>query len=345
MKKGRYERLLCLVLSFAVLLTVTGCGDITKSSSKEAEIRNQEEASAGSDRTPNTGKDAKSRNHETSSAEWKFYRKLTTEMSDDGWCYYFEVEDSKDPDKSPDRIVYSFGAVNLRYNYDPDYVISEVREGTGGKKYLEVYATGAIRLGYGSAAEKEDLETIYSLLREKRPEEEMLKLTVDDLKLSVIDPSLFLRLMKKTILKEPHVATNKPAYADMPSQGFLVEPSYMDGYKFQMNFIKCMGYFEEVFIDVRYPSGEGYADYEQLSDLIDNGHATEEQIQLWNPIETITEAIKGSDDLLQDAEAYQNAEIAEVSLSRLYAIFESLINFTYSDYFPPTDTIVFEEIS
>ena len=66
---------------------------------------------------------------------------------------------------------------------------------------------------------------------------------------------------------------------------------------------------------------------------------------MWNTIETITEHIKGSDDLLQDAEAYQNAEIAEVSLSRLYAIFESLINFTYSDYFPPTDTIVFEEIS
>ena len=158
MKKAWYERLLCLVLSYIVLVAVTGCGDITKPSSKDAEIRDREEAPASSDRAPNTAKDAKARNQETSSAEWKFYRKVTTEVSDDGWCYYFEVEDSKDPDKSPDRIVYSFGAVNLRYNYDPDYVISEVREGAGGKKYLEVYANGAISLWHGPAAEKKDLE-------------------------------------------------------------------------------------------------------------------------------------------------------------------------------------------
>ena len=160
------------------------------------------------------------------------------------------------------------------------------------KKYKEVYANGAIRLDYGSEAEKKDLDIIYNLPAEKRPEEEMMKLTKKDLNLTVIDPSLVLRLIKETIAKEPHIESNKPAYGDMPPQGFLAEPVYIDGYKFQMNFIMCMGYFEEVLIDVRYQTGNGYADYNQLSDLIDQGLATLEQQQLWQAIQTIQAHIK-----------------------------------------------------
>jgi len=260
-----------------------------------------------------------------------------------GWCYVFERQAFFNPEDDDDRYIpYGFYGVNLRYNYDPNYVTVAIRETTS-KRYREVYAYGALVFGDGSAAQAHDMEIISKLLSEKRPIDEMMSLKESDLDFEVLDAGLFLRLMRECFQSKPHALSWK-GLGNLSNPFFLREPYYLDGYKFQFCALNCTGFLDELYFDIRYETGEGYADYVQLSDLVEQGKASPEQLEAWQVLQEIRATLKGSDDLMLDADKFRNREVGGIDFSRLYTMFQAMLDVDYWEYCPDYEIISFQEI-
>ena len=171
----------------------------------------------------------------------------------------------------------------------------------------------------------------------------MLQLKAEDLPLHTIDPLMFLELMKEALTAH----TDVPRWGklkDTPSPFFLREPYYVDGYKFQFCDIASMGFLSEAYLDIRYETGEGYADYVQLSDLVEQGKASPEQLEVWQALQEIREQLRGMEYLTQGMEQYRDRVIGGIDFSRLYTMFQSVTDLDYWDYSPGIDVVSLEEI-
>lgn len=340
MKKGRiYAKSLCVFLSATCLLCA--CSTVV---------------TPGSDNYGIVGSDVASRStagntdvaviQESSNDEWMFSRTIASEVQDDGWCYQFVYERMKEgyPD-SPTAMHYQFYGINLRYRYDPQYIISQYRE-VGEKKYIERYTPRILTWGSATEAQKHDCNMIWNeILVQSKSVEEMLAINPEQYEFQDLDRNLFFRLMREALTGEHAKESKKQSYADKPSYAMMIEPEYIDGYKFQVAFIIGTGYVEEIFIDIIYENGSKYEDYVQLSDLVDAGTATEEQKQVMEKLQLIANGVRGTDDFMTQAGEYEKLTIGKIDFSRLYAFMKAIDVNEYSFYLEEPITLSLEEIT
>lgn len=105
-------------------------------------------------------------------------------------------------------------------------------------------------------------------------------------------------------------------YNEHPTYALLVEPEWINDYKFQIGY-RCVNGVEMIFIELLYKTGNRFNQYVQLSDLVRDGKATEEQKELNKLLEDIEKGIVSENDFLYHINEYKGKKIADVDLSRL----------------------------
>lgn len=258
--------------------------------------------------------------------EVKFFRKVARETLDNGWVYTFVYEDLKD--ESADNstgIKYSFYGINIRYRYADKF------EGDPNASDMSD-SQNCLLLGYGSDAEARDMELISSMIYKDKTVEELLSLDPNDYEFEVVDKDIFFELMRKALTSEPQKEGTDLTYWEKPVYAFMAEPAYLSGYKFQICFLHETGCVDELYIDVLYQTGNGAKDYVQLSDLVDNGTATEEQKQAFDLICSIVNDIKENENYIVNSENYENKKIGDIDFNRLYTFLENIHNNNFESY-------------
>lgn len=270
---------------------------------------------------------------------------MAREVKEDGWCYYFIYERMKDgyPEDSGE-VRYQFYGVNLRYRFSPEYIVTEFRD-TSEHKYIEKYSPRILRWGSATEAQKHDSNLIYNeILDQKKTVQQMLAINPDQYEFEDLDKDMFFRLMHEALTGETAKETTKRSYADKPSYSMMIEPEYIDGYKFQIAFIIAMGFVEEIYIDVIYQTGQEYVDYVQLSDMVDEGKANAEQKQAFEQVQLVANAIRGTDDFLTEADSYKKLKIGEIDFARLYEFVKAIDANEYQAYLEKPVTFSLEEV-
>lgn len=258
-----------------------------------------------------------------------FYRKVAREMTEDGWVFSFVSEGDKDTETDDDLHLY-FG-INLRYQYKEGYIETISQETSRGTIY-QTYAPGILIFGKGSEAQKRDRAILDDLLHTGKTVEELLALNPEDYTFEELDGEMFFRLMRTALTGEPQKEATKQSYWDKPRYAMLVEPTYVDGYKFQVAFLQETGCVDELYIDVLYQTGEEYDAYVQLSDMVDDGTATQEQQEAFAKIRAIVEEIKEAEDYTSGAESYRNMVLGGIDFSRLYTFLYNIHINNYNMY-------------
>ena len=273
-----------------------------------------------------------------------FFRKIARETQEDGWVYTFKYEDFKDENADDSHLIkYAFFGINLRYRYDEDYIQKVVRNDSS-KPIIEViYPTLLIR-GGASEKESEEIEYINSvLLDSKKSVEELLAMNPDDYEFETLDKNILFRLMRQALTGEPQKEGSDIQYWNLPSYAMLVEPDYSKGYKFQIAFLNGTGCVDELYIDVLYKTGDRYADYVQLSDLVANNSATEEQREAFERIQAIEKDIKEQENFTAYASEYKKGKIGEIDFKRLYKFLKDIHQNDFLRYIQDPYTEILED--
>jgi hypothetical protein len=258
--------------------------------------------------------------------EVNFFRKVARESFDTGWVYTFVYEDYKDETADDSDIIkYNFYGINLRYKYNDAYIQKTVRKSESGAIFTETVIPPFLALGDGSDAEKRDMALIETMLDYKtKSVADLLALHPDDYTFEAIDKAAFFRLMNAALTGEAQKEGTDPAYWDKPSYAFFAEPAYFGGYKFQIAFLQETGCVDELHIDVLYQTGEAYNAYVQLSDLVENNTATEEQKQAFHMIAEIENGIKENENFMYAADMYKDEKGGVLDFSRLYVFLKNI---------------------
>lgn len=264
---------------------------------------------------------------ETSQTDTGLRYRMAFHIADDGWVYVFDnqyIEGSEDYG-SQDNGHYPFGfrGINLRYRYNDGFTESFEDMDDDGNKITQTMLQSTLILGRSdSQAERQDMDKIAEYLGYTREgthltTSELLALTVEDLDFKYIDAEMFLDLMHECLTSEndPH-----GGYRGIPTWGLFTEPQYIDNYKFQIGLIGGFGRVEVILFDVLYRTGDGLTDYVQLYDLVKNGEASEEQIQLLNTLQEIERGIVENNDFQYRIDEFKDKVIDDVAFSRLYVM-------------------------
>lgn len=274
-----------------------------------------------------------------------FFRKIAREVTEDGWVYTFEYEDLKDENADDSDIIkYSFYGINIRYQFNDDYI--QVHEQIiGDQTYTTVIVPSCMIAGNGPSAESRDMALINNvILDQSLSVEELLALNPDDYKFESINKDIFFRLMREALTGEEHKENTDLTYWDRASWAMMTEPQYIDNYRFQIGYVQGCGCIDELYIDVRYQTGDGYKDFVQLSDLIAAGDATEEQQQVFEMIQIVVKDIKEQENFIASADIYKNKTIGEIEFSRLFAFLQNIHSNQYNQYIADQYSEVFEGI-
>ena len=103
----------------------------------------------------------------------------------------------------------------------------------------------------------------------------------------------------------------------------------MDGYTFQVGYVAHLGTIAAIHIDVLYEDADKPFGFSQLSDMIDAGEATEEQIGLYAELKRIEQGVLENCDFLFENTEYDDKVIAGVDLARLAVCLERLEHAEY----------------
>jgi len=265
--------------------------------------------------------------------------RMAYKVMDDGWVYVFENQyiDGEEDYSSQSNVIYPFGfrGINLRYRYSEDYTKVVEIENDDGTKTSKTVLNSPLLLGSSnSQVERSDLNKIAEYLGYERDgsyytTSELLALTPSELDFSYIDANMFVDLLQECLGADP---VDLGGYVNIPSYALFTEPAYLDDYKFQVGLIGGFGAVEVILFDVLYRTGDGLTDYVQLYDLVKNGEASEEQIQLLNTLQEIERGIVENNDLQYAVSERGDAVIAGVSFERLYAMLENIMNGNYAQY-------------
>lgn len=263
--------------------------------------------------------------------EWGWSEKIAQEIQEDGWVYTFEYIYPKDGEGfGAELIPYTFYGVNLRYRYNNDYTTTINVMENGEVVAKQVPQTIQILGQSNSAAIRHDMAYLDEWWNSGDiTNEKLLSLTEEDLPFEELDKELFLQLVKTALDGEAHREGN---YIDIPSYALLTEPEYLDDYKFQIGFLASMGCLDVIYIDVLYETGASYHDYVQLSDIIDDGAASEEQVQAFDLLKSISDGIVHDNDLQFDKKNNQDKIIADIDFARLYRMLENIEKLDYNAY-------------
>lgn len=254
-------------------------------------------------------------------------------ITEDGWVFQFIYNYNKTGDQS-DIIPYMFKAFNLRCRYDEDYIQIGAQELPNGvvRRYREIPAQ--LYWGMGSEARGRDMRKVKEILSRDREPEDLLALDPADYEFEELDGEMFFGLIREALtgdfLKE---GTDKLMWDKSPNQ-MMAEPNFIDGYKFQVSYLCSAGNLRELFIDVLYATGPGYGDYVQLSDLVEEGTATPEQVELYKFIQAIIQRAKAENCFSAGAQEYMAVTMDGVDFSRLTAFMNAVqYNIGYEKYY------------
>lgn len=263
--------------------------------------------------------------------EWKFSKKIARVVQEDGWVYTFDYLYTKDGTDSDTLIPFQFYGVNLRYRYNDAY--TETINTTENGKNVTKTVPAVIQMlgGANSQGIKNDMKKIAEILDYQNHDvtpEELLAINPEDVAFEELDKDLFFGLIHEALNSEPH----PEGYNVLPVYALMTEPEYLSDYKFQIGFVSDMGTIDVIYIDVLYRTGDAYNDYIQLSDMIDDGSASTEQIQAFNLIKSISDGIVRDNTFMYEYGANKNKNIANIDFSRLYNFLNDIENDNYNKY-------------
>ncbi|MCD8120529.1 MAG: hypothetical protein LUE29_13820 [Lachnospiraceae bacterium] len=264
---------------------------------------------------------------------WSFAEKAALLVQEDGWVYSFTYTFNKEAGDEDDGLLpYNFFGVNLRYRYNEDYMTT-ISTMENGEMVTKTVPQTIQMLGLSnSLAQQNDMNKIAEILKYNGgtvTNEDLLALTPENLDFEELDEELFLGLVQQALSAENHDEGN---YVDLPYYALLTEPEYLDDYKFQIGLIADMGCVDVIFIDVLFRTGSGYADYVQLSDLVESGEANDEQITAYENIQKLEEGIVDENDLMFGKDENESVSIGSIEFSRLYQFLKNLEEGNYYQY-------------
>lgn len=252
-----------------------------------------------------------------------FYRQVARETTDNGWCFTFVREGFKDPNVDESNLArYRFFGFNIRYRYKG--LLDKTMERNSSEN-------GGLIWGRLSEGQADDMRQVEKILNRNKTPEELLALDPADYEFEELNGEMFFRLMREALTGEWQKEGKTLSYWEKPEYGFFQEPEFENDYKFQVCFMQETGCVDELFIDVLYKDFNPVG-YIQLSDLVDNGKASEEQLRLWKTIKEIVITIKENEEYICGQEAYQKTSIAGVDLDRLFAVLTDIHNNDFDRY-------------
>lgn len=262
--------------------------------------------------------------------KWNASETASYYISDDGWVYVFSYVSYSDGSITDSP--YTFYGVNLRYRYNDAYMKEPVYDKNG--KLVSGAQPQSIQIlgNSSSGAIRNDMDKVSKMLGYNTgniTKEDLLAIDRESVTFEELDKDLFFRLMDECLESEPN-PTGK--YVDIPSYALLTETEYIDGYKFQIGFIGGIGTVDIMYIDVLYKTGDEYNAYKQLSDMVDDKTATDEQIKAFKLISDISNGIIKDNNLLYGYDENSKTKIADIDLSRLYSFFKDIENNNYNKY-------------
>ena len=299
----------CLLLAMLLLLSFSACRN----------RENDKDLEEGSGTQPVVG-------NKVENPSLFQQQNVATHIAEDGWIYiFFYYHDSADG--SEVTVPYIWQVNNMRYSANEEYpdgpaYVQWGKDSIYPEKYDDMRTIAGL-LGYGSQP------------KEKLSVEEMLALTEEDLPLKTIDPNLFLSLMRQALTQsEPNEVG---PYISVPESGILIEHrdrktngyAFLDGYSFQIGYQTVVGTIAAIHIDVLYEDADQPLGFSQLSDMIDAGEATEEQIELYAELKRIEQGVLENCDFLFENTEYDDKVIAGVDLARLAVTLERV---EYGDF-------------
>lgn len=259
------------------------------------------------------------------------YKNVARQCNDDGWVFTFVYEYEKENvDKIDGLVRFYFNGINVRYRYSDDYVESYTAENKDGSKEKHEYRSGVLIWGR-SQETAADSAKIDELL-ENSDRDSLLALDPDSIEFTSLDKEMFFKLMRDALTGKPQAESNNQTYWDLPSYAALTEAEYLDGYKFQVCFLNETGLVDVCYIDVLYQTGPGVMDYVQLSDLVENGKASEDQAQCFREIQKIAKQIESEDSFITGMDQYKNVKWGDIDMQRLSIFLNNINNGDYSRY-------------
>ena len=222
------------------------------------------------------------------------YFHVAQKLLDDGTLYSFQYIEYVPANSDCDK--YSFSLSNLRY--------------------LEQFEAG-----FPDAYSRDQQLIANQILKESYTPEEILALNPDDFTFEYLDKELVFRLIQEGLTNEPEPAIDDQYHWDRYDSGFFTEVAPSDGYEFQIAFVSKSCGVDAFFIDVLYLAEDGT--YKQLSDIVDDGTANDEQKQAFAEFTKIIEACQKNDSYIID-EAYRETVIGDIDFGRLYTFLYNL---------------------
>ncbi len=243
--------------------------------------------------------------------DWKFSEKIAREITQDGWVYSFKYQFMKSGETSDTQVPYSFSGINLRYRFPKDQTVP-------GDQPIQML-------------NNDDAVSLNDYLRNarKKTPDELAADTLDALTFSELDKDMVIRLKNQALSAEPHREGN---YPDLPRYAMLNEQCFLDGYEFQIGFLSSVGCVDVIYIDVLYEQSSAAGGYVQLSDLVENGTASDAQKQAMQNLNDICTGIVRDNDLLYGKSQYSLNESGELDYSRLYIILRNIEHGKIADY-------------
>lgn len=245
---------------------------------------------------------------------------------DDGWTYCFSYQYFVPERSTEGRCPYLFNVINMKYRYDEK--IMEDPNAVQPQEAMQYYSEKFSDPGIAS-----DMRKIGEMLGYEKnvppTKEELLAIDKNSITFEKIDKDMFFEMMEEALTAE-YVREEK--YSDYPSYAFLHEPAWLNDYRFQIGYRNCNG-IKSVYIELLYKTGSRFNQYVQLSDLVRDGKATEEQKELNKLLEDIEKGIVSENDFLYHINEYKGKKIADVDLSRLADFLTNIESNAINQYF------------
>lgn len=231
--------------------------------------------------------------------EFNFYEQVAFRATDNGWLYFMSIQTLRE---SGEIIAYEFNAVNIKYSYLENFIITVLDYDT--REIIDTIIPSIPTLNLNPKYELE-IFAIHDFFNENRPKDVLTLNDLAILELKHINKNLLLELFNEAITGETVPAGR---YFALPFANLVQEwnGEARDGYLWQVAYLNIRGQVLFVRIDIVYiadilceedeMNNECICETEHisisfLSDKIKFGEASIYQIDIWNIISAIERGI------------------------------------------------------
>jgi len=274
------------------------------------------------------------------------YRQKASYTDEKNDWYYYIVIDHQQPYADDYACFVGF---DLRHRYSEDCwsdtyqcnvgIHGSLPKDTPAYQINRIRSTG-IYFGQRSEAEKRDQKLVQEILNKVLHPEVSGDPDPADYEFEVLDKDMFFGLLEQTLAAAPDEWTGNERDISVPTCRFYVEPEWQDDYRFQIITQVRENGIDEVYIDVLYKAGDGYNDYDQLSDLAENGSASAAQQELFRLLQDVRAAIKKNNSFIVGEAQLKEASFEGIDLGRLITFLRDLESGDYERldlYIDPAD--------